>query len=163
MPPTFSQRDRSDPNAVQGDRAISSDSQREIRVCQHKTCRKDGAAKVLQTFLAQRSPEVSVVPTGCMGNCGNGPMVSVWPDQVSYSQVRSRDVAAIVTHHSSSERERSPEHRIVPQNFPPPDRQCNNDKRESAVPTGVFWPYVALGLALLIALGSILGTALSLG
>lgn len=162
MPPTFSQRDRSDPNPVQGDRVISPNPELEIRVCHHKTCRKDGAAKVFQTFLAQRSPEVSVVPTGCMGNCGNGPMVSVWPDQASYSHVQSRDVAAIVAQHSQSEQGQRRDRRAIPEELPPAAQENFANRSEPPPSTAVFWPYVALGLALLIALGSIVGTALSL-
>lgn len=163
MPSTFSPSDRPDTSTTQGDRASVSDPSLEIHVCQHKTCRKDGSAKVLQAFEAQRSPEMAVVPTGCMGNCGNGPMVRVWPDQVCHSHVRSRDVAAIVAHHLQSERGERRDRRGLSQDASQREPQNHRDHLQPPLPTSVFWPSVALGLALLIALGSILGTALLLG
>ena len=70
-----------------------------VRVCQSKSCCKSGAAKVLTAFQAHPVAGVEVVGCGCLGQCGNGPMVVISPDQVWYGQVRSEEVRAIVTRH----------------------------------------------------------------
>jgi (2Fe-2S) ferredoxin len=67
-----------------------------IRVCQNRTCRKQGAAKVLAAFEAISVPDAMVMGSGCLGQCGNGPMVLVLPDMVWYSGVRPSEVALIV-------------------------------------------------------------------
>ncbi|PSB18933.1 2Fe-2S ferredoxin [Phormidesmis priestleyi ULC007] len=70
-----------------------------VRVCQSKSCRKLGAATVLAAFQSHPIADVEVVECGCLGQCGNGPMVVVSPEQVWYCGVRSEEVAAIVTRH----------------------------------------------------------------
>ena len=70
-----------------------------VRVCQSKSCRKLGAANVLAAFQSHPIADVEVVGCGCLGQCGNGPMVVVSPGQVWYCGVRSEEVAAIVTRH----------------------------------------------------------------
>jgi (2Fe-2S) ferredoxin len=70
-----------------------------VQICQSKSCRKLGAAKVLAAFLKQPIPEVEVLESGCFGQCGNGPMVLVLPEQVWYCRVQADEVGAIVDHH----------------------------------------------------------------
>lgn len=72
---------------------------RQIRICQNRTCRKQGAKKVLQAFTANPVKGVTVSACGCLGACGNGPMVVVLPDNVWYCGVRSHDVAIIIKSH----------------------------------------------------------------
>jgi (2Fe-2S) ferredoxin len=93
-----------------------------VLVCQNTACRRMGSAKVLTAFqvyltriLAESptspsdSPPVSAPPsdgviditvTGChcLGQCGNGPMVLVLPDQIWYHRIHPDEVAAIVQH-----------------------------------------------------------------
>lgn len=70
-----------------------------IKVCQNRTCRKQGAAKVLAAFLANPVPGVTAIPSSCLGQCGNGPMVVILPDQIWYSRVQPVEVSAIVERH----------------------------------------------------------------
>jgi (2Fe-2S) ferredoxin len=70
-----------------------------IRVCQNRTCRKQGSAKVLAAFEAISIPDVMVIGSSCLGQCGNGPMVLVLPDMVWYSGVRPSEVPLIVEQH----------------------------------------------------------------
>ncbi len=70
-----------------------------VRVCQNRTCRKQGAAKVLAAFEALPVPGVSVTGSGCLGQCGNGPMVLVLPERVWYSGVRPHEVPLVVEQH----------------------------------------------------------------
>lgn len=70
-----------------------------IRICQHRSCRKFGAASVLATF-EQLAPEtVEIETVQCLGQCGNGPMVLVLPEQIWYCRVLPEEVPAIVTRH----------------------------------------------------------------
>ena len=59
-----------------------------MRVCQYRTCKKQGADKVLAAFQVLPIPDVTVTASGCLGQCGNGPMVLVLPDMVWYSGVQ---------------------------------------------------------------------------
>lgn len=69
-----------------------------ILICQHRTCRKQGAAKVLAAFRAMNIPdEISYEGCGCLGNCGNGPMVLVLPARIWYYRVHPQDVSKILT------------------------------------------------------------------
>jgi (2Fe-2S) ferredoxin len=70
-----------------------------VRVCQNRACQKQGAAKVLAAFKASGVPGVTVTPTGCLGQCGNGPMVLVLPDRIWYSGVRPQEVPLLVEQH----------------------------------------------------------------
>ncbi|WP_017319398.1 (2Fe-2S) ferredoxin domain-containing protein [Mastigocladopsis repens] len=70
-----------------------------VRVCQNRTCRKQGAAKVLAAFEAQAVSGVTVTGCGCLGQCGNGPMVLVLPERVWYSRVHPKEVPLVVEQH----------------------------------------------------------------
>ncbi len=74
-------------------------SPRCVRVCQNRTCRKQGAAKVLAAFEAILMPGVIVTGSGCLGQCGNGPMVLVVPDMIWYSGVHPSEVPLLVKQH----------------------------------------------------------------
>ncbi|AFY74644.1 ferredoxin [Synechococcus sp. PCC 7502] len=72
---------------------------REVLVCQHRTCFKDGAAKVLQRFKLEPVDGVMVIGCGCLGLCGSGPIVLVADQQVYYWHVKPQDVPVIVKQH----------------------------------------------------------------
>ena len=72
---------------------------RQVLVCQNRTCRKQNAAKVLTAFQQLSDSEVEVVASSCLGQCGNGPMVLVLPEEVWYSGVSAEEVAAITDRH----------------------------------------------------------------
>lgn len=68
-----------------------------IVICHHRTCRKQGSPKVLAAFAAiALPPEVEVIASGCLGQCGNGPMVLLLPSEILYRQVSPQDVAIVV-------------------------------------------------------------------
>ncbi|MBD1924789.1 (2Fe-2S) ferredoxin domain-containing protein [Trichocoleus sp. FACHB-90] len=71
----------------------------EVLVCQNRSCRKLGAVKVLAAFQALPVPGVTVTGSQCLGQCGNGPMVLVLPEQVWYSRVHPDEVPAVVERH----------------------------------------------------------------
>jgi NADH:ubiquinone oxidoreductase subunit E len=68
-----------------------------ILICQNRTCKKQGAAAVLAAVRTLSSPEISVEGCGCLGNCGNGPIVLVLPARIWYYHVRLQDVSTILT------------------------------------------------------------------
>jgi (2Fe-2S) ferredoxin len=68
-----------------------------ILICQNRTCRKQGAAGVLVAFKAMQHPNISYEGCGCLGNCGNGPMVLVLPARLWYYRVHPQDVSTIIT------------------------------------------------------------------
>lgn len=78
---------------------VSEASHRRVLVCQHYSCRKQGSAKVLAAFQAHPIAGIEVVGSNCLGQCGNGPMVLIAPDQVWYSQVYPDEVPAVVKRH----------------------------------------------------------------
>lgn len=68
---------------------------RTILVCQNKACRKSGSKAVLAALQAHKT-SVSVIGSGCLGHCGNGPMVLILPDEVWYRRVRAEEAIEIV-------------------------------------------------------------------
>jgi (2Fe-2S) ferredoxin len=70
-----------------------------VRVCQNRTCKKQGAMAVLAAFQASPVPDVTVTASGCLGQCGNGPMVLVLPEMVWYSRVQPQEVPLLVEKH----------------------------------------------------------------
>ncbi|MBW4486951.1 MAG: (2Fe-2S) ferredoxin domain-containing protein [Trichocoleus desertorum ATA4-8-CV12] len=72
---------------------------RRVLVCQNKSCRKQGATKVLAALQTQAISEVQVESSSCLGQCGNGPMLLVLPEEVWYCRVRPEEVGAIAERH----------------------------------------------------------------
>lgn len=70
-----------------------------VRVCQNKSCRKQGAAKVLKAFQMLAPDDVLIEPSQCLGQCGNGAMVLILPDKIWYCRVLPEEVGAIVDRH----------------------------------------------------------------
>lgn len=75
------------------------ESSRRVLVCQNRTCRKQGAAKVLAAFQQLSTSEVAVVASGCLGQCGSGPMVLVMPEEVWYCGICAEEVASVTERH----------------------------------------------------------------
>jgi (2Fe-2S) ferredoxin len=70
-----------------------------VQVCQHRTCRKQGANEVLTALQAFPTPNVTVTASGCLGQCGNGPMVLVLPEMVWYCRVSPQEIPRLVEQH----------------------------------------------------------------
>jgi len=71
----------------------------QILVCQNRTCRKAGAAKVLQVFQELAPEDIAVVGCGCLGHCGSGPMALVLPEESWYDHVQPGAVGEIIQRH----------------------------------------------------------------
>ena len=72
---------------------------RQVLICQSRSCRQQCAAEVLAAFQRLPVTGVTVIGSSCLGQCGNGPMVLVTPDQVWYSAVHPKEVPAVVEQH----------------------------------------------------------------
>ncbi len=70
-----------------------------VRVCQNRTCKKQGSVKVLAAFKANLVPEVTVTGSSCLGKCGKGPIVLILPEMVWYSKVHPSEVNQVVEQH----------------------------------------------------------------
>ncbi len=109
---------RSDSARLEGTELDSTESnstvpdRTKVIVCQNKTCKQQGSEQVLSAFRRSVPADVLVEPSGCLGQCGNGPMTIVVtadtnpvtgaeaePQKTWYSTVRPADAFAIAAHH----------------------------------------------------------------
>ena len=74
-----------------------------VAVCTNQTCAADGAPAVLERLRqAARDSEACdarITRSSCLGQCGDGPMVAVYPDGVWYGGVGSDDAGRVVSSH----------------------------------------------------------------
>lgn len=86
--------------------------QRHVFVCSQSrppghprgSCGQKGCREVVDEFTRQWQQrqlftQVAVTPTGCLGPCGMGPSVLVYPEGVMYGNVTVQDVAVIFDEH----------------------------------------------------------------
>ncbi len=69
-----------------------------------KTCPTQGSEAVWQALRDEvkacgRLDSIRVNKSGCLAQCGNGPMVVVYPEQVWYGRVAPEDAPTIVKAH----------------------------------------------------------------
>jgi len=77
------------------------ESKPRLRVCDGTGCRALGSQKVLTALYeelnaARLDTAVEIVGTGCPGFCERGPLVTVYPQGLSYQRVQPDDVPEIV-------------------------------------------------------------------
>jgi sirohydrochlorin ferrochelatase/(2Fe-2S) ferredoxin len=80
-----------------------------VLVCGNVDCVDRGSIGVLEAMrqgvqAAGRAREIRVTRTACMGRCGEGPTVAIYPDGVWYRGVRASDAAEIVREHLVEDR-----------------------------------------------------------
>ncbi len=80
-----------------------------VFVCGNADCADRGSAGVLERLrgdvrAAGRALDIRVTRTACMGRCGEGPTVAVYPDGVFYRGVREADAPEIVREHLLADR-----------------------------------------------------------
>ncbi len=90
---------------------------KKVLVCQNTTCKQQGSDKVLAAFEqclpSEGTADVEIEASGCLGQCGNGPMVLVTGDKIWYSKIRAKDVPTIVKQHLLGDRPVA--HKLYPQ------------------------------------------------
>lgn len=72
-----------------------------VRVCDGAGCRALGSQQVLEKLRAELavtrlSVPVQIVGTGCPGFCEYGPLLTIYPERVSYQRVKPTDIPEIV-------------------------------------------------------------------
>jgi len=72
---------------------------KQVYICQHVNCLRNGSEAVLQAFQACPIPDVEVIPSVCQGQCNMGATVRVLPDDIWYCRVKPEDVVEIVQQH----------------------------------------------------------------
>ncbi len=77
-----------------------------ILVCQNKTCKQQGSPQVLSAFKRCVPDEIVVEPSGCLGQCGNGPMAVILtgPTKTWYSHLQPADAFSIAAQNFSSKK-----------------------------------------------------------
>ncbi|KAM3094681.1 (2Fe-2S) ferredoxin domain-containing protein [Phormidesmis sp. 146-35] len=71
----------------------------QVLVCQYQNCLEKDSAEVLAAFLAHPISNVTVIESGCQGQCNMGVTVRVLPDEVWYCRVKPEQVETIVEQH----------------------------------------------------------------
>ena len=75
--------------------------QRQLFVCTYGAwCKLDGSEAIRQALKdrvheAGLQGEVRITKSGCFGQCGNGPMAVMWPDNVWYCKLKAEDVGEL--------------------------------------------------------------------
>ncbi len=68
------------------------------------SCTSSGCGQVMNEFMSQIQArnlfdKIALTNTGCLGPCGFGSSVLVYPDGVMYGKVKPADVATIIEQH----------------------------------------------------------------
>ncbi len=80
-----------------------------VLVCGNADCASRGSVMLISTLRRQiaqagRDRDIRVTVTGCMGRCGEGPTVAVYPDGIWYRGVKADDVTELVEEHLMHDR-----------------------------------------------------------
>jgi sirohydrochlorin cobaltochelatase len=79
-----------------------------VAVCTNQTCAAMGAPAVLERLRQETRDsedcDARVTRTSCLGQCGDGPNVAVYPDGVWYQGVTADDATRIVSSHVERDR-----------------------------------------------------------
>jgi sirohydrochlorin cobaltochelatase len=80
-----------------------------VLVCGNVDCADGGSIALLSTLrrlikAAGRDRDIRVTRTSCMGRCGEGPTVAVYPDGVWYRKLREQDAEELVREHLLGDR-----------------------------------------------------------
>ncbi|MFW6435522.1 MAG: CbiX/SirB N-terminal domain-containing protein [Halovenus sp.] len=102
------QESHADREDVDDDPHVHDAPEKHVAVCTNQTCAADGAPAVLERLRqAARDSEACdarITRSSCLGRCGEGPMVAVYPDGVWYGGVDQDDAAEIVSSHLDRDR-----------------------------------------------------------
>ena len=78
---------------------IKQSSAKKVVVCRGRSCRKYDAERVIANFKQNVPPDTELIFVPCLGQCGNGPMVLVEPEEIWYSQVHPDEVEKVIEQH----------------------------------------------------------------
>ena len=102
------QAEHSDRDDVDADPHVHDAPEKHVAVCTNQTCAEDGAPAVLERLrqAARDSDQCDarITRSSCLGRCGEGPMVAVYPDGVWYGDLDESDAESIVADHLDRDR-----------------------------------------------------------
>jgi sirohydrochlorin ferrochelatase/(2Fe-2S) ferredoxin len=102
------QESHADRESVDDDPHAHDAPAKHVAVCTNQTCAADGAPTVLerlrQATRDSAACDARITRSSCLGRCGDGPMVAVYPDGVWYGGVDADDAERIVSSHLDRER-----------------------------------------------------------
>ncbi len=80
-----------------------------VLICGNVDCAERGSIALIETLRrkihdAGRDQTIRVTRTSCMGRCGEGPTVAVYPDGIWYRGVHERDAADLLNEHLLNDR-----------------------------------------------------------
>jgi sirohydrochlorin cobaltochelatase len=97
------QETHADRENVDDDPHVHDAPETHVAVCTNQTCAADGAPAVLerlrQTARDSEACDVRITRSSCLGRCGEGPMVAIYPDGVWYGGVNPEDAEELVSSH----------------------------------------------------------------
>ena len=93
---------------VDADPHVHDAPEKHVAVCTNQTCAADGSPAVLErlrrTARDSEACDARITRSSCLGRCGDGPMVAVYPDGVWYGGVDADDAERIVSSHLDRDR-----------------------------------------------------------
>jgi sirohydrochlorin ferrochelatase/(2Fe-2S) ferredoxin len=102
------QESHADRDDVDDDPHTHDAPEKHVAVCTNQTCAADGAPSVLERLRQEARDsdacDVRITRSSCLGRCGEGPMVTVYPDGVWYGGVDQADAERIVSSHLDRDR-----------------------------------------------------------
>jgi len=102
------QAEHADRESVDDDPHVHDAPAKHVAVCTNQTCAESGAAAVIEELRQgvrnTDDCDARVTRTSCLGQCGDGPMVAVYPDGVWYGGVTADDTDRIVSSHLDRDR-----------------------------------------------------------
>jgi len=97
------QETHADRENVDDDPHVHDAPEKHVAVCTNQTCGADGAPAVLerlrQAVRDSEACDAHVTRSSCLGRCGEGPIVAVYPDGVWYGCVDPDDADEVVSSH----------------------------------------------------------------
>lgn len=105
----WSQRHRLTHNQAMPHTHAHKPMKKHVLVCGNVDCADRGSIRLLSTLrgeLKQRGlrKEIEVTRTACMGRCGEGPTMAVYPDGIWYRGVQADDVNELIEEHLTGDR-----------------------------------------------------------
>ncbi|WP_435066673.1 CbiX/SirB N-terminal domain-containing protein [Haloplanus sp. C73] len=102
------QAEHADRESVDDDPHVHDAPAKHVAVCTNQTCAASGAATVIEELRQgvrdAEDCDARVTRTSCLGQCGDGPMVAVYPDGIWYGGVTADDTDRIVSSHLERDR-----------------------------------------------------------
>ncbi|MFC4451701.1 CbiX/SirB N-terminal domain-containing protein [Halorussus aquaticus] len=102
------QEAHADREDVDDDPHVHDAPDKHVAVCTNQTCAAEGSAAVLerlrQAVRDSEEADARITRSSCLGQCGEGPMVAVYPDGVWYGGVGEDDADRIVSSHLDRDR-----------------------------------------------------------